>query len=298
MRVLKPGRFLALLNIPLWTMRYYSILKEQYHFVDWIVWESLSMPVRMIMPSHYSILVFSKGSPIIYPAFNRDAYSDLEADSLKSLREDYCLRSNCINYRNKNNILDKTPITNLWWDIHRLKHNTRRVDHPTQLPPKLMFRLISLFTNEKEIVLDPFNGSGTSTLSAEILNRKFIGIEKSLNYYSLSLKRHEELRSGIDPFGKQNGTPLSKNTYVPRLKKQKYIVSKKILQLDVKEIAKVLGHIPTKEEVEKYSKYPIGYFDNYFINWAEVCAAARTTGMVEDKIVKSIKHKKDQLSIF
>ncbi|MFH1196420.1 MAG: site-specific DNA-methyltransferase [bacterium] len=298
MRVLKPGKFLALLNIPLWTMRYYSILKEYYQFVDWIVWESLSMPVRMIMPSHYSILVFSKGSPIVYPAFIRTEHSTFEAESLHSLKENFCLRSNCINYRNRNNIIDKVPITNLWWDIHRLKHNTRRVDHPTQLPPKLMFRLISLLSNENDLVLDPFNGSGTTTLSSEILNRKFIGIEKSQNYFNLSLKRHAELRSGIDPFGKRNGTPLSKNTYVPRQKKQKYIVSKKILQLEVKTISQILGHIPTKEEVEKYSKYPMKYFDDYFINWAEVCAAARTTGMVEDKIIVTKKSKEDQLNIF
>jgi DNA modification methylase len=297
MRVLKPGKFLALINIPLWTIRYYSVLKEKYNFVDWIVWESLSMPVRMIMPSHYPILIFSKGSPINYPAFDRINNADIEADSLETLQENYCLRSNCIKHRNKNNIIDKQPITDLWWDIHRLKHNTRRVDHPTQLPPKLMFRLISLLTNKEDVILDPFNGSGTTTLASEILNRRYIGIEKSQYYYSISLKRHEELRNGINPFGKQNSTPITKNTYVPRLKKQKYNVSKKILQLEVKEISKTIGHIPTKEEVEKYSKYPIRYFEDYFINWAEVCAAARTTGMVEDKVVVPQKQTTDQLRI-
>ena len=43
--------------------------------------------------------------------------------------------------------------------------------------------------------------------------------------------------------------------------------------------------MPTRDDVIEYSQYPIEYFDNYFINWSEVTAAARTTGMqqVENK---------------
>lgn len=298
MRVLKPGRFLVLLNIPLWTMRYYSILAKDYFFVDWIVWESLSMPVRMIMPSHYSILVFSKGNPIRLPAYLKMNLTQIENDSLLTLEENFCLRSNCIRLRERNNINDSRTISNLWWDLHRLKHNSRRVDHPTQLPPKIMFRLISLFTSKQETVLDPFNGAGTTSLCAEILDRNFIGIEKSSHYFEIAEKRHIELRDGIDPFGKKDGTPKSKNTYVPRLKKQKYNVSKKILQLEVKKISQKLGHLPSKDEVKKYSKYPFKYFEDYFINWAEVCAAARTTGMVEDRIISQQKDNDNQLNIF
>ena len=60
-------------------------------------------------------------------------------------------------------------------------------------------------------------------------------------------------------------------------------MSKKVLQLEVKNISKRLGHIPTKEEVSENSKYPIEYFENYFTSWGEVTAAARTTGMTEIK---------------
>jgi hypothetical protein len=41
--------------------------------------------------------------------------------------------------------------------------------------------------------------------------------------------------------------------------------------------------LPTREEVEQQSQYPIRYFDEYFISWGEVCAAARTTGMKETR---------------
>jgi hypothetical protein len=157
--------------------------------------------------------------------------------------------------------------------------------------------LISLFTNEDEIVLDPFNGVGTTTLSAEYLNRKYIGIELSDYYHKIAQKRHRELLQGLDPFRKNGSIPKAKNSPVPRLKKQKYAVSKKVLQLEVKRIAQDIGKLPTREEVEMHSLYPIEYYDDYFISWGEVCAAARTTGMMETRQAKK-KGKVPQPELF
>jgi len=146
-----------------------------------------------------------------------------------------------------------------------------------------MRRLISLFTNEGEIILDPFNGVATTTLSAKQINRNFIGIELSEYYHIIAKERHKELSMGLDPFRKNCCTPKAKNSRVPRLKKQRYVVAKKELQLDVKRIAQIVGKLPKREDVEKLSKYPIEYYDDYFISWGEVCAAARTTGMIETR---------------
>jgi len=284
-RVIKPGKTVAILNIPQMAVRHFKYLKNILTFQDWILWEGLSLPVRMIMPAHYSIVCFTKGKAGIMPGISRNSLSIPEQESLMTTKDLYCNRAGCVNKRKKDNVADKSNITNLWWDIHRLKHNSKRVDHPTQLPPKFMYRLISLFTNEGDVVLDPFNGSGTTTLCADKLNRKYFGIELSEKYYSLSLNRHLELENGIDPFRKQDITPKVKNSYVKRLVKQKYEVDKKTLQLDVKKLSVKLGRIPTREDVLKLSSYPIMYFDNYFISWSEVTAAARTTGMerVENK---------------
>lgn len=299
-RVLKPGRTLAVLNIPQWSVRHFKHLVNILDYQDWIVWEGLGMPVRMIMPAHYSILCFSKGKPRRLPGMIRQSSSLLEKRAIQTLSEGFCLRQDCINKRKRAGIRDTQNVSNLWWDIHRLKHNSKRVDHPTQLPPMFMYRLLSLFTNEGELVLDPFNGSGTTTLAAEQLNRKYIGIELSQYYHELASKRHQELRVGIDPFGKNNGeTPKAKNSPVARLKKQKYHVSKKTLQLEIKKIASELGHIPSKQEVEKLSHYPMDYYEKYFINWAEVTAAARTTGMTEFKKGKVDKDEdQKQLRLF
>ena len=63
--------------------------------------------------------------------------------------------------------------------------------HPTQKPLSLMELLIELVTKEKQLVLDPFCGSGTTLLAAKLLNRCFIGIEKEKSFYEIARKRVE-----------------------------------------------------------------------------------------------------------
>ncbi len=276
-RVLKPGRTLAVLNIPLWAVRHYQFLAQLLRFQCWIAWEALSFPVRLIMPAHYTILCFSKGVPRVLPGLAGSA----ERDYLTPLAENFCLRASCVQRRRAQQINDKAELSDLWYDIHRLKHNTYRVDHPCQLPPMLMRRLIALFTKPGEIVLDCFNGAGTTTLVAHQMGRRFIGIELSKQYHELALERHQQVANGLDPFAKRNEVPQAKNSPVPRLPKQKYVVSKKTLQLEVKRIAQILGRLPTREEVQAMGRYPIELYDKYFISWGEACAAARTTGMSE-----------------
>ena len=65
--------------------------------------------------------------------------------------------------------------------------------HPTQKPLALLERIILASTNEGDLILDPFNGSGTTGLAALKLNRKYIGIEKEAEYVELTKKRLKNL---------------------------------------------------------------------------------------------------------
>lgn len=288
-RVLKPGGSLVIVNIPLWAIRYYLYLQRRLTFQNWIVWESLSMPVRFIMPSHYTVLFYTKGSKpntFNYALLHeKDTLSltDFEDEFLYPQMDKYCLRSSCIKKRRLEGYNPKKELTDLWTDIYRIKHNSKRADHPCQLPQKLMKRIILLLTNPGDIVLDCFNGVGTTSLSAHQLGRRYIGIELSSVYHKVALKRHEMVRKRLDPFAKRKRIPLDKNSPVPRARRIKYEVPKKTLQLHVKRIAENIGHIPSRDEVARLSKYPIKYFDEYFRNWSEVTAAARTTGMSETR---------------
>ena len=278
-RVLKPGRTVCVLNIPLWAVRHFQHLCSLMQFQSWIVWEALGFPVRMIMPSHYALLCFSKGQPRILPGLAAD--NSEAGPYLRPLAPSYCLRAGCVAQRRRRGECDVSELNDLWSDIHRLKHNSRRVDHPCQLPPHLMRRLIALFTRPGETVLDCFNGAGTTTLVARQMQRAYIGIELSSDYHRIALERHRQIERGADPFAKNEDVPKAKNSRVERLPKQQYVVSKKVLQLDVRRIARQLGRLPTRAEVAQFSPHPIAFFDDYFTSWGEVCAAARTTGMSE-----------------
>ena len=77
-------------------------------------------------------------------------------------------------------------ITSVWNDINF--YEEKRI-HPTQKPLKLIKRLIYASSNENDIILDPFMGSGTTAIGSLKMNRKFIGFELNKEYYEKSLKR-------------------------------------------------------------------------------------------------------------
>ena len=64
--------------------------------------------------------------------------------------------------------------------------------HPTQKPLKLLERILLASTNEEDVVLDPFNGSGSTGVAALRLGRKYIGIEISEEYLDLTINRLED----------------------------------------------------------------------------------------------------------
>ena len=64
--------------------------------------------------------------------------------------------------------------------------------HPTQKPLALMKHFVRLLTNEGDVVLDPFMGSGSSGVAAIELRRKFVGIELSSTYFEIAKRRIEE----------------------------------------------------------------------------------------------------------
>ena len=72
------------------------------------------------------------------------------------------------------------------WEIPSVRSNDI---HPAMFPLSLAYRVIKLYTDENDIVLDPFLGSGTTAIAAVHLNRKFIGIEKLQRYYNIAEDR-------------------------------------------------------------------------------------------------------------
>lgn len=61
--------------------------------------------------------------------------------------------------------------------------------HPTQKPVKLISHFIEHLSNEEDVVLDPFMGSGTTGVCSKKMNRKFIGVDLNKEYYEISKAR-------------------------------------------------------------------------------------------------------------
>lgn len=70
--------------------------------------------------------------------------------------------------------------------------------HPTQKPLALLVRLILMATNENSIVCDPFSGSGTTGIAANLLGRDFVGIEKEDEFIEIAIRRKDELNENIE----------------------------------------------------------------------------------------------------
>lgn len=67
--------------------------------------------------------------------------------------------------------------------------------HPTQKPIGVLARIIAASTQANAWVLDPFAGSSTTGIAANLLNRRFLGIDKEEVFLNLSMKRKEEINS-------------------------------------------------------------------------------------------------------
>jgi len=91
-----------------------------------------------------------------------------------------------------------THPSNIWTDLTipfwSMPENT---DHPTQKPEKLLAKIILASSNQGDIVLDPFVGSGTTSVVAKKLRRRYVGIEIDETYCLLAEKRLE--MAGEDP---------------------------------------------------------------------------------------------------
>jgi len=115
-----------------------------------------------------------------------------------------------------------THPSNFWDDISipywSMPENT---DHPTQKPEKLIAKLILASCPEQGIVLDPFLGSGTTSVVAKKLNRQYIGIEMNEEYCIWTEKRLMQSETDKSIQGYSGGVFWERNTLNSQMAEQK-----------------------------------------------------------------------------
>ncbi len=118
-----------------------------------------------------------------------------------------------------------TYASNLWNDISvpfwSMPENT---NHPTQKPEKLLAKLILASSEVGDVVFDPFLGSGTTSVVAKKLNRKFVGVELEKEFALITEKRLKLAKKNVDIQGYSDGVFWERNSANLR-KKQQSVVS-------------------------------------------------------------------------
>ena len=81
------------------------------------------------------------------------------------------------------------------WDIpnNKTRDELKYGKHPTQKPLALLTRIIMASTQQGEWILDPFTGSSTTGIAANLLGRRFLGIDQEQEYIAMSKQRREEI---------------------------------------------------------------------------------------------------------
>jgi DNA modification methylase len=152
-------------------------------YQNWIIWsyDWGGRTKKTFARKHEDLLVYSKGSEFL---FNADA-----------IRVPYKVKTN-VRDTAVNNPLGKIP-TDVWEKNNHTMSKEYVAWHPTQKPLCLLERLIRAYTNDGDVVLDCFSGSGSTAIAASNTNRDFIGSELSEEYYKKSLERIATLTQSV-----------------------------------------------------------------------------------------------------
>lgn len=169
-RVLKPGGSLFLWNLPKWNLPLGAYLGGKLTFRHWIAVDiKYSLPIQSrLYPSHYSLLYFVKGTkPAI---FHPDRTPISCCRHCGGELRDYGGYKDKMNPKGVN-------LSDVWTDIPPVRHAKYKKRDANALALKLMDRIVSMASDPCSLVLDPFGGSGTTYVAAELTGRRWIGCE-------------------------------------------------------------------------------------------------------------------------
>lgn len=169
-RVLKPGGSLFIWNIPHHNQDISQYISQFLTFRHWIaVQMSYGFGIRgRLYPAHYSLLYFVKGrKPNV---FRPDR---LPLDTCRKCSHEL---KDYGGYKHKLNP-EGINLKDIWLDIHPVRHKRLKNRQHNELPLSLLDRVIEMSSEPNQTILDPFMGSGTTAIVAELKNRQWIGSE-------------------------------------------------------------------------------------------------------------------------
>lgn len=165
---------------------------------DTMIYEKNSMPKNSNRYEQYFeyMFVFSKGKPNVFnPIMIPCTYAGVGTSPTTRNKDGELISKG---RRTINNTKVKGNIWKYQVGKHKSTSDLESFEHPAIFPEQLVYDHIKTWSNENDIVLDPFMGSGTTGKMSVILKRRFIGIEKVEKYYSIAERRINNYTNNLD----------------------------------------------------------------------------------------------------
>jgi site-specific DNA-methyltransferase (adenine-specific) len=151
---------------------------------------------RILKPNGAMFVFFSHKVPLIDKRVKNTIIWVKNNWTAGDLYADFGNQYECIAFMPKEGFKLKSKRYSNIWNFDRLP--AHKLKHPTQKPKSIIRRLIECATEEGQIVLDPFMGSGTTAVVAKEMKRNFIGFEIEEDYFKVINERLNQ--SGLSEF--------------------------------------------------------------------------------------------------
>lgn len=287
------------------------------NFQSEIIWsyKRWSNSKKGLLNSHQTIYFYSKSKEFKFNPVFKDYAATTNVDQI--LQDRQKTKNGKSVYKkdeNGNIVLGKekkgVPLSDVWEIPYLNPKAKERVGYPTQKPVLLLQQILEIGTDEGDLVLDPFNGSGTTCVAAKSMNRNFIGIDMSPDAVELAKQRLKDmvitesalLEKGVDGYNQKtedeiallksiNAVPVQRNSGIDGFLKE-HFEGKPVpvkIQSDVESLS------DAKEKLER-SSFNKGYELKILIQTKPESDSERLFEFISDiQIIKSPKLLADEL---
>jgi site-specific DNA-methyltransferase (adenine-specific) len=287
------------------------------NFQSEIIWsyKRWSNSKKGLLNAHQTIYFYSKSKDFKFNPVFKDYAPTTNIDQI--LQDRQRTKNGKTVYKkdeNGNVVLGKekkgVPLSDVWEIPYLNPKAKERVGYPTQKPVLLLQQILEITTNEGDLVIDPFNGSGTTCVAAKSMNRNFIGIDMSSDAVELAKQRLEDmiitesalLEKGVDEYNQKNedelallksidAIPVQRNSGIDGFLKEHY--KGKPVPVKIQSTCESLNDAKEKLERSSVNK---GYELKILIQTKEESGTDRLFEFISDiQIVKSPKLLADEL---
>jgi site-specific DNA-methyltransferase (adenine-specific) len=164
---LKDGGSLFVYNLPKWNFELATHCQKTLEFRHWIAIDMKnSMPIKgRLYPAHYGLIYFTKGKPRV---FNKQIIPVQRCRHCDEYVKDYGGRKKIIDQNNG------VSLSDVWHDLSPVRHAKYKNRKANELSYKIVERAVLMSTNEGDLVVDPFVGSGTTERVCTQHNRRWL----------------------------------------------------------------------------------------------------------------------------